>query len=123
MFKLCRHFSEFVIFVRNFNRYRVEKSQKTELAQSTTLAVDASLVTIPHLYQVNGKTNPHGESQVVYNKDWGYVVSSEPQTIRQSLNFYQYHSRIIQQAGREIMGEKLEYINTACGSGDFFSIA
>ena len=46
---------------------------KTALAQSTTLAMDASLVTVPHLYQVNGKTVPPGESQAVYDKDWGYV--------------------------------------------------
>ena len=24
---------------------------------------------------------------VMYDKDWGYVLSSEPQTLRQSLNF------------------------------------
>ena len=60
--------------------------------------MDASLVTDPHRYQVNGKAAPPGESQVVYDKDWGYVLSSEPQTLRQSLNFYQYHSRTIQQA-------------------------
>ena len=83
---------------------------KTALAQSTTLAMDASLVTVPPLYQVNGKTVPPGESQVMNDKDWGYVWSSEPQTLRQSLNFYQYHSRTIQQAGGKIKGEKLEYI-------------
>ena len=82
---------------------------KTALAQSTILAMDASLVTVPHLYQVNGRTNPPGESQVVYDKDWGYVWSSEPQTLRLSLNFCQYHSRTIQQAGGKIKGEKLEY--------------
>ena len=46
---------------------------KTALAQTTTLAMGASLVTVPHLFQVNGKTIPPGESQVVYDKDWGYV--------------------------------------------------
>ena len=39
-----------------------------------------------------------GESQVVYDNDWGYVSSSKPQTLRLYLNFYQYHSRTIQQA-------------------------
>ena len=34
---------------------------KTALAQSTILAMDASLLTVPHLYQVNGKTVPPGE--------------------------------------------------------------
>ena len=43
------------------------------------------------IYQVNGnppgETVPPGESQVMYNKDWEYVRSSEPQTLRQALNF------------------------------------
>ena len=38
---------------------------KTALAQSTILAMDASLVTVPPLYQLNGKTVPPGESQVM----------------------------------------------------------
>ena len=43
---------------------------KTALVQSTTLAMDASPVTIlPPLYEVNGKTVPPRESQVVYDKD------------------------------------------------------
>ena len=46
---------------------------KTASAQNTIPAMDASLVTVPHLYQVNGQTVPPGESQVVYDKDWGYV--------------------------------------------------
>ena len=46
---------------------------KTAVVQSTILAMDASLVTVPPLYQVNRKTVPRGESQVVYDKDWGYV--------------------------------------------------
>ena len=46
---------------------------KTALAQSTILAIGASLVTVPHLYQGNGKTIPPGESQEVYDKEWGYV--------------------------------------------------
>ena len=59
----------------------------------------ASLESVPPLYQVNGKTVPSGESQVMNDKDWGYVLSSEPQTLRpQSLNFYHHHSFTIQQA-------------------------
>ena len=80
---------------------------KTAVVQSTILAMDASLVTVPPLYQVNRKTVPRGESQVVYDKDWGYVWCSELQTLRQSLNFYQYHSRTIQQAGDRIKREKV----------------
>ena len=81
---------------------------KTAIAQSTTLAMDASLVTIPHLYQFIGETIAPGESQV--DKDWRYVGNSERETLRQSFNFYQYHSRTIQQAGGKIKKEKLEYI-------------
>ena len=47
--------------------------RKTAFAESTTLAMDASLLTVPSLYQVNGKAIPPGESRVVYDKDWGYV--------------------------------------------------
>ena len=51
---------------------------KTALAQNTIPVMNASRVTVPHLYQVNGKRVPPGESQVVYDEDWGYVRSSEP---------------------------------------------
>ena len=110
MLKVCWHFLKLSIFVEDYNGYRLKLSTKAALAQSTILAMDASLVTVPFLYQVNGKTVTPGESHVVYGKDWGYVWSSEPQTLRQSLNFYQYHSRTIQQAGGKIKGEKLKYI-------------
>ena len=30
-------------------------------------------MTVPLLYQVNGKAVPPGESKVIYDKDWGYV--------------------------------------------------
>ena len=60
---------------------------KTTLAQSTVLAMDASLVTVLHLFQVNGKTIPPGESQVVFDKDWGYVWSSEPKHCSRGLTF------------------------------------
>ena len=67
-------FSECVNFFEDCNRYIVLfVFTKTGFAQSTNLAMDASLATVAHLYQVNGKTVPPGESQVVYDKDWGYV--------------------------------------------------
>ena len=57
MFKVCRHLSQFVTFLEDYNRYRVEIFfTKTALAQGTILATAASLVTVPPLYQVNGKT-------------------------------------------------------------------
>ena len=47
----------------------------------------------------------------MYDRDWGYVLSSEPQTLRQCLNFYRCHSTSTnQQAGDEIGREILEYI-------------
>ena len=47
----------------------------------------------------------------MYDKDWGYVLSSEPQTLQQCLNFYRCHSTSTnQQAGDEIGRENLEYI-------------
>ena len=47
----------------------------------------------------------------MYDKDWGYVLNSEPQTLRQCLNFYRCHSTSTnQQAGDEIGREDLEYI-------------
>ena len=35
--------------------------------------MDASPVTVPLPYQVNGKTVPPGETQVMNDKNWGYV--------------------------------------------------
>ena len=52
---------------------RKKLSTKTALAQCTVLVMAASLVTVPPLYQVNGKTLPPGESQVMNDIDWGYV--------------------------------------------------
>ena len=48
--------------------------------------------------------------KAMYEKDWGYVLGYEPQTRRQSLNFYQLHSCLIEQTGGKTKGEKLEYI-------------
>ena len=39
----------------------------------TSKSMQAFLATVPHLYQVNGKTVPVGESQVMNDKDWRYV--------------------------------------------------
>ena len=51
--------------------YFISERQKTELAQNTILAMDAFLVTVSHLYQVNGKTVPPGESQVIIRQRLG----------------------------------------------------
>ena len=45
-------------------------NKKTALSQSTILAMDSSMVTVPHLHQVNGKTVLPGESQLMNDKDW-----------------------------------------------------
>ena len=52
---------------------RLKNFTKIALAQCTVLAMAASLVTVPPLYQVIGKTVPSRESQVVNDKDWGYA--------------------------------------------------
>ena len=65
MFKVRRHFPNFSFLSMNIVDTGLKIFTKTALVQSTTLAMDASLVTIRRLYQVNGKTVPPGESQVV----------------------------------------------------------
>ena len=76
----------------------------------TSKSMQAFLATVPTLYQVNGKTVPPEKSQVLNDKDCGYVRSSEPHTLRLCLNFYQYHPCTIQQAGDKIKREKLKFI-------------
>ena len=70
------------------NESFISWNTKTERAQSSILAMDASLVTVRPLDQVIGKTVPPGESQVMNDKNWGYVLRCEPQTHRQSFYFY-----------------------------------
>ena len=77
--------------------------------------MQAFLVTVPYLYQLNDKTVPATESQVMYDRNWGYVKRSEPQTLRQNLNFYRCHfTNSIQQAGGKTEREKLELIYNVC---------
>ena len=48
----------------------------------------------------------------MYDKHWGYILRSEPQTLEQCLKFDLYRStNTIQQAGGKIEREKLEYTN------------
>ena len=53
-----------------------------QLRSSFSKSKQAFLALVPHLYQLDDKTVPPGESQVRYNTDWGYVLLSEPQTLR-----------------------------------------
>ena len=53
----------------------------------TSRSMQAFLATVPHLHQVNGKTVPLGESQVINDEDWGYVLRCELQTHRRDLTF------------------------------------
>ena len=63
-------FSEFVNFVKDYNRYRVENFNKNRTCSVYHPGLaDASMVTVPLLYQVDGKTVPTGESQVMNDKD------------------------------------------------------
>ena len=59
---------------------RLKNFTKTALAQCTVLAMAASLVTVPPLYQVNGKTVPSGESQVVNDKTGDTYEQRTPNT-------------------------------------------
>ena len=61
--------------------------------------MQAFLALVPHLYQVNGNRVLLGESQVMYDKGWGYVLRNDPQTLRKASNFYRCHSCTIQQTG------------------------
>ena len=71
----------------------------------TCKSMQAFLVRVPPLFQVIGETVPLGESQVMNDKDWGYVLGCETQT-QQSLNFHQYPSCTIQQTRDKLETEK-----------------
>ena len=58
---------------------------KSPLANSKSM--HAFMALVPTLYQVNVKTVPPGESQVMYDKNCGYVLRSEAWRLRQSLTF------------------------------------
>ena len=49
---------------------------------ATSTSVQTFLALVP--CQVNGKTVPPGETQVMYDKDWGYVLRCTPQTHQQA---------------------------------------
>ena len=59
-----------------------EQNWKQKPHGTTFKCMEAFLVTVLPLYQVNVKTIPHRESQLMFDKDWGYVLSSEPQKLR-----------------------------------------
>ena len=73
MFRVRRHFLNLSFLSRIIIDTVLKICINTALAQSTTLAMDPSLVTVPHLYQNNGKTDTPGESQVMNYKDCGHV--------------------------------------------------
>ena len=72
MFRVRRYFLNLSFLLRIITDKVLKICTNTALAQSTTLAMDPSLVTVPHLYQNNGKTLTPGESQVLNYKDCGY---------------------------------------------------
>ena len=47
---------------------------------------------------------------VMYDKDWGYVSSSEPQTLRQALTSLMSFNKYQSTNRDNIKGEKLEYV-------------
>ena len=70
--------------------------------------MQAILALILHLYQFNVKTVPPRESQVLCDKDWGYVLRHEPHTLRQALTLLVV-SKDQSTSARE-KREKLEYL-------------
>ena len=81
-------FFEFVNFCHRLKYLQgLYFSQKTALARSTTLAMDASMVTVPHLYQVNGKAVSPGESQVMNGKDGDTYEAANPKHCGYVLTF------------------------------------
>ena len=67
MFKLCQHFLNLSKIIDTGLKF-LQKPRSP-----TSKSMQAFLATVPHLYQVNGKTVPPGESLVMNDKDWGYV--------------------------------------------------
>ena len=60
----------------------------------------------------------------MYDKDWGYVLGSEPQKLRQSLNFYRCHStNTVQQAGANRKGKLSSCVHRWCVVVVFFSMS
>ena len=66
---------------------RLKNFTKTPLAQCIVLAMAAPLVTVPPLYQVNGKTVPSGESQVVIDKNGVTYEAENPKHCGYALAF------------------------------------
>ena len=74
MFRVSRHFLNFSILSEIIidTDLKIFYKNRTCSEYHPTL-MDASLLTVPNLYQFNGKTIPPGESQVMNDKYWGYV--------------------------------------------------
>ena len=82
-------------------------SGEQKLRWPTSKSMQPVLAPIPHLYELHDKTVPPGESWYFCDKDWGYVLRSEPQTPRPSLSFYRCRStKTIQLTGGKIRKEK-----------------
>ena len=67
MFKVCRPFLNLSIFFEDI----IDMVQKPRWP--TSKFMQAFLATVPHMYQVIDKTVLPEESQVMNDKDWGYV--------------------------------------------------
>ena len=68
------------IFLKKFFSKKLQKPLRPN-----SKSMQAFLLTIPYHYQTNGDAVPPGESQVMYDKEWGYVLGIEHQTLRQAL--------------------------------------
>ena len=118
-----KNISEKITFLGNqFNQAKT----KTALAQDTFLAMEAFLVTVPPLpIQLINSFSLRLTGNV--RQRLGYLLRCEPQTHRQSFDFYRCRSCTIHQAGAIIEREK-QGLCTVCktsiyttlvgGSGD-----
>ena len=72
MFRVCRLFLNLSIFFEDI----IDMVQKPRWPTSNSM--QAFLPAVPHMYQVNGKTVPPGESQAMNDKDWGTYEAANP---------------------------------------------
>ena len=115
MFKVCWHFLNLLILSKIINFYK----NRTCSVYHPGLA-DASLVTVPQLYQVNGKTVPSGESQVLMTKTGEMYEAANPKHCGRALTFVNIlhipFSKRRQNKGRET---RIYIYIIGSGSGDF----
>ena len=112
---LCEYISKKLFFLRIHGSEKPSLNfQPTNLRQKSrwllSKSMQAFMALVPSLYQVNGKTDPPGDSQVMYDKDSGYVLRCKPQTNRQLITFIEViHVPFNKREAKK--GEKLQCVH------------